>query len=188
MIDLNPFDSDSMTVQEERSPSELESSLFSQEPCQPLLRPKGEAPFQDSWEAEAYALGNLLVKLNHVTAKEWMDLLADSIQEAQRFGDPDTGETYYHHWCRSLEKFCFQAGLSSPSQYREILGLWSQAIKNTPHGVPLTLDNAFLPSEHQTHSHHPAGDEQPPSSQSIRSDFDGHVHSHARPETPPGNL
>jgi nitrile hydratase accessory protein len=172
-----------MNYQAEQRASESDRLLFSNEPCKPLLRRKGEPPFNDSWEAEAYALGNLLVKLNHVTPKEWMDLMAESIQEAQSFGDPDTGETYYQHWCRSLEKFCFETGLSHPSDHREILDLWKRAISNTPHGVPLSIENAFLSSKDHdgVHQHHGHGY----ASQSATPDCAPHVHSHERPPVPP---
>jgi hypothetical protein len=187
MTNRNQHDPHSMNLDTEPTSDGL---TFSRELCKPLSRPKGEAPFKDSWEAEAYALGNLLVKLNHVTAKEWMDLMAESIQEAQRFGDPDSGETYYNHWCRSLEKFCFKAGLSQPSQHREILELWKRAISNTPHGVPLVIENAFLTSEqrdephaHSDHSH--ASPAKPECNTPSHSHGHSHEHSHERPPTPP---
>jgi hypothetical protein len=129
-------------------------------------------------------LGNLLVKLNHVTPKEWMDLMGESIQEAQAFGDPDTGEIYYQHWCRSLEKFCFKSGLSDPLQHQELLKLWRAAIINTPHGVPLTIDNAVVIPSKPVHPHVHA----PAHGQSIHSanlDHDEHLHSHDRPSVPP---
>jgi nitrile hydratase accessory protein len=139
----------------------MDRANFSDEPCQPIYRGQGEAPFNDSWEAEAYAMGNLLVKLNHLSPKEWMDLMAESIKEAQNHGDPDTGDTYYNHWCRSIEKFCFLSGLSDPDQHRNNLDLWKKAINNTPHGVPLAIENAFL--DRQAHHHdcegHPQDDE-----------------------------
>lgn len=183
MTDPQPFPPVAMTDKAEQQTPEHDQLTFQDEPCKPLLRPKGEAPFHDSWEAEAYALGNLLVKLNHVTPKEWMELMAESIQEAQSFGDPDTGESYYQHWCRSLEKYCFKTGLSHPSDHREILALWKQAINNTPHGVPLKLENAFLSSpDHADDQHHHHHSHATPSTPS---ECAPHVHSHERPPVPP---
>lgn len=172
-----------MNAQAEQTDSQADRLRFQNEPCKPLLRRKGEPLFNDSWEAEAYALGNLLVKLNHITPKEWMDLMAESIQEAQRFGDPDTGDTYYQHWCRSLEKFCFQTCLTNPSDHREFLDLWKRAISNTPHGVPLTIKNAFLSSKDQNNNDHHHGHSH--DSQSATSDSIPQVHSHERLPFPP---
>ncbi|MEB3333920.1 MAG: hypothetical protein VKP70_02935 [Cyanobacteriota bacterium] len=164
--------------------SEDDSQSFKHEPFKPLLRAKGEAPFRDSWEAEAYALGNLLVKLNYITAKEWMELMAESIREAQDLGDPDTGETYYHHWCRSLEKYCFNTRLIDPEQHLKRLKLWRSAIINTPHGVPLCIENADLHALNEFHAgEHDVGHET--TSQSASPDDEGHHHSHERPPVPP---
>lgn len=173
---------DAMNSQASPQPAEDDLLLFTNEPCQPFPRKRGEAPFNDSWEAEAYALGNLLVKLGHVSAQEWMDLLAESIWDAQANGDPDTGETYYHHWCRSLEQFCFQAGLSTPGQHRENVLRWRQAILNTPHGVPLTIENAARPPLHQD-QHHDSADHGPLHAANAHGEH--HGHSHERPAIPP---
>lgn len=161
----------------------MDRANFKNEPCQPLHREMGEAPFNDSWEAEAYAMGNLLVKLNHLSSKEWMELMAESIKEAQNHGDPDTGKTYYNHWCRSLEKFCFLTGLSDPEQHQSILELWKKAISNTPHGVPLAIENAFLDDE----EHHdiPSLKEHVHHDPIVKSDSLDRHHSHERPATPP---
>jgi hypothetical protein len=174
-----------MNSQVQQESPEMNQVFFTNEPCKPIFRPKGEAPFKDSWEAEAYAIGNLLVKLDYLTSKEWMNLMAESIEEAQNHGDSDTGETYYHHWCRSIEKFCFLRGISDPDQHQKILDLWKKAILNTPHGVSLAIENAFFdthdpilvsPSVEHTDNHIPT---QP---HSIHQHY-----SHQRPAIPPEN-
>ena len=119
----------------------LESALAS-EALPALLRKRGEPVFQDSWEAEAYAIGNILVKDGLIDSGQWMDLMAAAIRRAQEAGDPDCGDTYYHHWCAALESFCFQQQWISAAAYQELLHRWGVAIANTPHGVPLALDNA----------------------------------------------
>ena len=147
--------------------ADMESAI-QEEALPPLPRKRGEPVFQDSWEAEAYAMGNILVKSGLVSCRQWMDLMADAIQKAQAAGDPDTGDTYYHHWCAALESLCFQRGLISPEAYQDLLVLWAQAIANTPHGVSLSIHNAELDASHRplsnAHSHkhshsHSHGDE-----------------------------
>ena len=46
------------------------------------------------------------------TWKEWAATLGDEIKKAQAAGDPDTGETYYHHWLATLERIVAGKGLS----------------------------------------------------------------------------
>jgi nitrile hydratase accessory protein len=119
-------------------------SMLEEEALRPLPRKRGEPVFQDSWEAEAYAIGNILVKQGIVTCSGWMDLMGSAIRKAQAQGDPDTGETYYNHWCSALESLCFQQSLIEPDKYQDLLRLWGQAIANTPHGVALSLENVDL--------------------------------------------
>lgn len=135
----------------------------------PLPRKRGQPVFHDSWEAEAYAMGNILVKEGRVSSREWMDLMAGAIRQAQAAGDPDAGDTYYLHWCSALESLCFQMGLISPEAYQELLELWAQAIANTPHGVALAIENAATNCQPSAHSHghghshsHGHGTEEPP--------------------------
>jgi nitrile hydratase accessory protein len=117
--------------------------LFHEEALPPLPHKRGEPIFRDSWEAEVYAIGNLLVKEGHILPAEWMKCMADAIARAQAEGDPDSGDTYYRHWCAALETVCFEKDWTTPDLYQQQLTLWAIAIANTPHGVPLSLENAF---------------------------------------------
>lgn len=129
----------------------------------PLLRKRGEPVFQDSWEAEAYAMGTILVKEGCVSYHHWMELMGEAIRKAQAAGDPDTGESYYFHCCHALEALCFEMGLISPEDYQELLALWAQAIAHTPHGVALSIDHAHLDGSSSSPNHGP---------------HHGHDHSH----------
>lgn len=130
-------------------------ALLHHEAIAPLPQKQGEPVFRDSWEAEAYAIGNLLVKEGHLLPAEWMQRMAAAIAQAQAAGDPDCGDTYYLHWCAALESVCFDREWISPDLYQQQLALWAQAIANTPHGVPLALENATTPpgGHHHGHTH-----------------------------------
>lgn len=129
-------------------------ALLHGEGLAPLPQKRGEPVFRDSWEAEAYAMGNLLVKEGHIVPAQWMERMAAAIASAQAGGDPDCGDTYYHHWCAALESLCFDRDWISPDLYQQQLDLWGHAIANTPHGVPLALENASAPPCGQEHGHH----------------------------------
>ncbi|GDX75839.1 hypothetical protein LBMAG41_09150 [Cyanobium sp.] len=143
------------------------------EPLQVLPKNRGEPIFRDSWEAEAFAIGNILVKENRLSCKQWMDLMAKAIQNAQAAGDPDEGDTYYHHWCAALESFCFQMEWITPAAYEELVNLWALAIAHTPHGVPLSLDNAHQGDDHESSEHSHGSSEH------------GHHHHRAEPMAEP---
>jgi nitrile hydratase accessory protein len=148
-------------------------ALLEREALSPLPQKQGEPVFQDSWEAEAYAIGNLLVKEGHLLSAEWMQRMAVAISAAQAAGDPDHGDTYYQHWCAALESFCFDRNWISPDLYQQQLALWAAAIANTPHGVPLALENASAPPCGVDHGHSHA-----------HSHAHGHPHHAAAPPPP----
>jgi len=39
-------------------------------------------------------------------------MLGEEIKKAQAGGDPDTGDTYYHHWLATLERIVAAKGLA----------------------------------------------------------------------------
>jgi nitrile hydratase accessory protein len=125
---------------------------LTQEPIPPLLKDDGQPIFRDSWEAEAFAIGNLLIKQGFLSCSEWVNIFSEEIKKAQVQGDPDRGDTYYSHWLNALER------LTDWQTYQKQLQLWHQAVLNTPHGVPLAIENAYLETDdnhdHHDHSHH----------------------------------
>lgn len=138
--------------------AELPAACFSkldellEEPAPPLLREHEENPFRNSWEAEAFAMGNLLIKNGFITVHEWVEIFSQEILKAQAKGDPDRGDTYYNHWMNALERILMERGVVDQASLVKQQQLWGLARKNTPHGVALSLDHALNPPEH-SHSH-----------------------------------
>ena len=54
--------------------------------------------FRAPWEAHAFAMALALYEKGLFAWSEWSAMLGEEIKKAQAAGDPDTGETYYHHW------------------------------------------------------------------------------------------
>jgi nitrile hydratase accessory protein len=95
--------------------------------------------FNAPWEAEAFALAVSLNERGVFTWSEWAQILGDEIKKAQAAGDPDTGETYYHHWLATLERVLAEKGLTDAAQLRRTRDAWAQACARTPHGAPIEL-------------------------------------------------
>ena len=71
----------------------------------PLIPANEAGPvFHEPWEAQAFALVVALHQAGHFTWNEWVDTISAEIRQAQASGDPDLGNTYYHHWLAALEK------------------------------------------------------------------------------------
>lgn len=141
------------------------------EPAPPLLRDNEGNAFRDVWEAKAFAMGNLLIKSGFISQKEWVDIFSEEILAAQAQGDPDRGDTYYNHWMNALERIAIDRDVVDRKTLQENQELWELAIRNTPHGVALSLDNAYLEpcSDHghdhahdHDHHHHDHGHDQHP--------------------------
>ena len=73
--------------------------------------------FREPWEAEAFALALSLNERGLFTWKEWAATLGDEIKKAQAAGDPDTGETYYHHWLATLERIVAEKASPTRSSF-----------------------------------------------------------------------
>jgi nitrile hydratase accessory protein len=95
--------------------------------------------FRAPWEAQAFAMVVALHDRGLFTWPEWAASLAEEIQRAQTAGDPDTGETYYHHWLATLERIVAQKGAADPATLTRYCAAWQHAAQRTPHGSPITL-------------------------------------------------
>jgi nitrile hydratase accessory protein len=106
----------------------------------PSLPRNEDAPvFREPWEAHAFALAVQLQERGLFTSDEWAQALGNEIAAAQRAGDPDSGETYYRHWLRALERLIVAKGAASESGLKETKEAWDRAAKATPHGQPIVL-------------------------------------------------
>jgi nitrile hydratase accessory protein len=99
----------------------------------------GGPVFREPWQAEAFALALSLHERGLFTWTEWAATLGEEIKKAQAAGDPDTGETYYHHWLATLERIVVEKGLVDAQQLALTRHAWEHACARTPHGTPIEL-------------------------------------------------
>ena len=95
--------------------------------------------FREPWEAQAFAMTLALHERKLFTWPEWAATLADEIKKAQAAGDPDTGETYYHHWLAALERIVAEKGAADAKMLDRYYDAWDHAADRTPHGEPIEL-------------------------------------------------
>ena len=106
-------------------------------PGQPLA--DAEPVFREPWEAHAFGLAVSLHRQGLFTWPEWAAALAVQIKRAQRAGDADLGDTYYHHWLAALETLVAAKGASSATELARYRDAWDHAADRTPHGRPIEL-------------------------------------------------
>ena len=95
--------------------------------------------FREPWEAQAFAMTLALHRRGLFSWNEWAATLADEIKRAQAEGDPDTGETYYHHWLAALERIVAEKKIATPDALHRYRDAWDHAADRTPHGTPIEL-------------------------------------------------
>ena len=87
----------------------------------PSIPCNAEGPvFREPWEAQAFAMALALHERGVFSWPEWAATLGEEIKRAQAAGDPDTGETYYHHWLNTLERLVAAKGVSNAGE--EVVG------------------------------------------------------------------
>jgi nitrile hydratase accessory protein len=95
--------------------------------------------FRAPWEAHAFAMALALYQKGLFAWSEWSAMLGEEIKKAQAAGDPDTGETYYHHWLATLERMVAEKGATSAQSLAQHYQAWERAMHRTAHGKPIEL-------------------------------------------------
>jgi nitrile hydratase accessory protein len=104
-----------------------------------LPRDEAGPVFREPWEAQAFAMTLALYRRGLFSWPEWAATLAAEIKRAQREGDPDRGDTYYHHWLAALECLVADRGVADSASLERYRAAWERAADRTPHGTPIEL-------------------------------------------------
>ncbi len=100
--------------------------------------------FEAPWHAHAFAMTLSLHQQGVFTWSEWAAALSEEIRSAQKSGDPDSGDTYYHHWLKALEALVTLKGVTSNVELARYERAWHSAAERTPHGAPIVLSEVDL--------------------------------------------
>ena len=95
--------------------------------------------FREPWQAQAFAMTLALHDKGLFAWPEWAAMLGETIKAAQAAGDPDTGETYYHHWLATLERMMAEKAVTTRADLTTYRDAWQRAAARTPHGQPIEL-------------------------------------------------
>ena len=84
--------------------------------------------FAAPWEAEAFAMTVRLHAAGIFTWAEWAATLSDEIKRAQAEGDPDLGNTYYHHWLAALERLVVAKDILKAADLATFRAAWDLSL------------------------------------------------------------
>ena len=108
----------------------------------PAFQPTTHGPvFREPWEAQAFAMTLALHEKGLFDWAEWATMLGETIKAAQAAGDPDTGDTYYHHWLATLERMVAEKAVTTQADLTSYRDAWERAAARTPHGQPIELQS-----------------------------------------------
>ena len=95
--------------------------------------------FRAPWEAQAFAMALALHEKGVFDWAEWASMLGETIKATQAAGDPNTGDSYYHHWLATLERMMAEKAVSTEADLTAYRDAWERAAARTPHGQPIEL-------------------------------------------------
>lgn len=113
-----------------------------------LPQDEGGPVFAEPWQAQAFAMAVRLSAQGHFTWSEWAATLADELKSTADRGEPDDGSHYYEHWLAALERLVTAKALLNPDEMLGRKEAWADAYRHTPHGKPVTLQNASGDHDH----------------------------------------
>jgi nitrile hydratase accessory protein len=91
-----------------------------------------EAPFDEPWQAQAFALAVELHRQGCFTWPEWAAALAGQIAA-------EADAPYYEAWLAALEALVTERRLAAPAALAARKAAWEKAYLTTPHGKPVEL-------------------------------------------------
>jgi len=90
-----------------------------------------EAPFEEPWQAQAFALAVALNARGVFSWSDWSEALGAAIAR-------DPAAPYYQSWLDALESLSREKALTDTLEMSARKSAWKEAYLTTPHGMPVT--------------------------------------------------
>jgi nitrile hydratase accessory protein len=115
------------------------SDTFSQWNGIETLQDEQRPAFNEPWQAEAYALVQVLIETGRISPPEWAQAFGVALREAATEGEPDSSDTYYASLSDALERVLIAGRRLQGAEVRQRIDDWRAAYHRTLHGVPVML-------------------------------------------------
>ena len=92
-----------------------------------------ERPFDEPWQAQAFAIAVSLNERGLFSWSEWTRALGAELARAHE-------RTYYEVWLDALEALLRAKKLAGEGELEALADAWKHAAEATPHGQPIRLD------------------------------------------------
>ena len=91
-----------------------------------------EAPFDEPWQAQLFALTVALNEAGHFTWSDWAAVFGPRVQSAH-------AEAYWQIWSDALIHLIEGRGIAEAAEVAHLAEAWKAAARTTPHGQPISL-------------------------------------------------
>jgi nitrile hydratase accessory protein len=91
-----------------------------------------EAPFDEPWQAQLFALTVALNEAGRFTWSEWAEVFGPRVQ-----GEP--AAHYWEVWSEALVALLEGKGIADATEVLAMTERWQAAARATPHGQPIVL-------------------------------------------------
>ncbi len=91
-----------------------------------------EQPFDEPWQAQAFAIAILLSERGLFSWGEWAAALGAELARAP-------GRPYYEAWLEALAGLLLAKGVAGAGELEKLAEAWREAAEATPHGQPIVL-------------------------------------------------
>ncbi|SHN21127.1 nitrile hydratase accessory protein [Pseudomonas asturiensis] len=112
--------------------------------------------FDYPWQAGMFSLTVNLYKTGLFPWSQWVEFFSNEIKRSPRRPDESVNDAYYRQWAVAFEAMLETLGLVTGESVEETAQAWRLAYLNTPHGLPVLLENANCSPAKAHHHHHSA--------------------------------
>jgi nitrile hydratase accessory protein len=91
-----------------------------------------EAPFEEPWQAQLFALTVALAEAGHFGWAEWVARLSPRVRDT-------APEAYWTAWADALVEMLEARGIAGAAEVAALARRWQDAARATPHGQPIRL-------------------------------------------------
>ena len=108
----------------------------------------GAAPepvFDAPWHAQLFALTVHMNEAGHFSWMDWAERFGATLRAHGLKRELNGGEDYFMAWLEALERLMAERDMAGADALSEMRAAWERAYLRTPHGHPVTLDDAVDP-------------------------------------------
>ena len=94
-----------------------------------------DAPFEEPWQAQLFAITVALNEAGYFSWAEWTAVFGPRVRDKE-------ASAYWLIWSEALVDLLEQRGVARAAEVQELTERWQAAARATPHGKPILLSAA----------------------------------------------